>query len=142
MASAEQLKNLKILMDIELCVQKEDTTEETTTEEVLKEDAKLMLELDSAIEVTVNWFDKYACKPLEKDSDGFYIIPTSVLIGISKYIEASRLNVGVRSESIGGMSVSYGGASGVNATGTPLDDFYAFLETYRCNKISFVPMKK
>lgn len=129
MASPLQLKQLKILQDIPV-------TDET-------QDEKLMLELDSAIEICVEWFRQYACKPLEKDSEGFYVIPASVMIGINKYIEASRMGAGVKSESIGGMSVSYGGASGgVNSTGTPLDDFYAFLETYRCRKVTFIPMRK
>lgn len=129
MASQEQLKNFKILQDIAL----EDTTQ----------DEKLMIELDAAIEVCVEWFKQYACKPLETDSEGFYVIPTSILIGICKYVQASRMNAGVKSESIGEMSVSYGGASGgANSTGTPLDDFYAFLETYRCRKVTFIPMRK
>lgn len=127
MASQEQLRNFKLLQNID----PNDTTQ----------DAKLMLELDGAIEVCVEWFKKYACKPLEQDNEGYYAIPISIMIGICKYVEASRMGAGVKSESIGGMSVSYGGASGgVNSTGTPLDDFYAFLETYRCKKISFIAM--
>lgn len=129
MASQNQLKQLKILMDIDVA----DTSQ----------DEKLMIELDSAIEVCVEWFNKYACNPLDVDSDGFYIIPASIMIGIKKYVESSRMASGVRSESIGGMSVSYGGSSGgVNSTGTPLDDFYALLEPYRCRKVSFIPMRK
>ena len=65
------------------------------------------------------------------------------MVGIAKFVEACDIQAGVKSESIGGMSVSYGGASsGVNVTGTPLDEFYAYLETFRCRHVHFIPVRK
>ena len=123
------LEELKILLDIPL----DDTSR----------DEKLQLQLKIAIEITVEWFKNYACKPLKTDENGEYIIPSTIMIGIAKFIEACDVQAGVKSESIGGMSVSYGGASGgVNATGTPLDEFYSYLEMFRCRDIRFIPVRK
>lgn len=123
------LEELKILLDIPL----EDTSR----------DDKLQLQLKIATEITAEWFKNYACEPLEIDENGEYIIPSTIMIGIAKFVEASSIQAGVKSESIGGMSVSYGGASGgVNATGTPLDEFYAYLEMFRCRHIRFLPVRK
>ena len=123
------LEELKILLDIPL----DDTSR----------DEKLQLQLKIATEITAEWFRQYACKPLDVDESGEYIIPQAVMIGIAKFVEACEVQAGVKSESIGGMSVSYGGASsGANATGTPLDEFYAYLEMFRCRHIRFIPVRK
>lgn len=122
------LEELKILLDIPL----EDTSQ----------DAKLQLQLKIALDITVEWFKNYARKPLAQDENGEYIIPSTIMVGIAKFVEASNIQAGVKSESIGGMSVTYGGASGgVNATGTPLDEFYAYLEMFRCRDIRFIPVR-
>lgn len=123
------LEELKILLNIPL----DDTSR----------DEKLRIQLKVATEITAEWFRQYACSPLEVDEYGEYILPSAIMIGVAKFVEASELYAGVKSESIGGMSVSYGGASsGVNATGTPLDEFYAYLEMFRCKKIRFIPVKR
>ena len=123
------LEELKILLDIPL----DDTSR----------DEKLKIQLKIAVEITAEWFRQYACKPLAIAENGEYLIPSTVMIGIAKFVEASSIQAGVKSESIGGMSVSYGGASGgVNATGTPLDDFYAYLEMFRCRHVRFIPVRK
>lgn len=123
------LDELKILLDIPL----DDTSK----------DEKLKIQLKIAVEITAEWFRNYACKPLAIDVNGEYVIPSAVMIGIAKFVEASNIQAGVKSESIGGMSVSYGGASGgVNATGTPLDEFYAYLEMFRCRHLRFIPVRK
>ena len=123
------LEELKILLDIPL----EDTSN----------DDKLQLQLKIAVEITAEWFRQYACEPLAVDVNGEYIIPSAVMIGIAKFVEAISIQAGVKSESIGGMSVSYGGASGgVNSAGTPLDEFYAYLEMFRCRHIHFIPVRK
>lgn len=123
------LEELKILLDIPL----DDTSR----------DEKLQIQLKIAIEITAEWFRQYACKPLDVDEDGKYIIPSTIMIGIAKFVEACDMQAGVKSESIGGMSVTYGGASsGVNATGTPLDEFYAYLEMFRCRDVRFIPVRK
>lgn len=123
------LEELKILLNIPL----DDTSR----------DEKLTIQLKIAVEITAEWFRQYACEPLKVDENGEYLIPSTILIGIAKFVEASDVQAGVKSESIGGMSVTYGGASGgVNATGTPLDEFYAYLEMFRCRHIHFVPMRK
>lgn len=122
------LEELKILLDIPL----EDTSQ----------DAKLQLQLKVALDITVEWFKNYACKPLAQDKNGEYIIPSTIMAGIAKFVEASNIQAGVKSESIGGMSVTYGGASkGLNATGTPLDEFYAYLEMFRCRDVRFIPVR-
>ena len=122
------LEELKILLDIPL----EDTSQ----------DAKLQLQLKIALDITVEWFKNYARKPLAQDENGEYIIPSTIMVGIAKFVEASNIQAGVKSESIGGMSVTYGGASGgVNATGTPLDEFYAYLEMFRCRDVRFIPVR-
>lgn len=121
------LEELKILLDIPL----DDTSQDT----------KLQLQLKVALDITVEWFKHYACKPLAQDENGEYIIPSTIMAGIAKFVEASNIQAGVKSESIGGMSVTYGGASkGVNSTGTPLDEFYAYLEMFRCRDIRFIPV--
>lgn len=123
------LEELKILLDIPL----DDTSR----------DEKLKIQLKIAIDITAEWFRQYACEPLAVDENGEYIIPSTIMIGIAKFVEASEIQAGVKSESIGGMSVSYGGASGgVNATGTPLDEFYAYLEMFRCRHVHFIPVRK
>lgn len=123
------LEELKILLDIPL----EDTSR----------DDKLQLQLKIAVEITAEWFRQYACEPLAVDVNGEYIIPSTIMIGIAKFVEASSIQAGVKSESIGGMSVSYGGASsGTNSTGTPLDEFYAYLEMFRCRHVRFIPVRK
>lgn len=123
------LEELKILLDIPL----EDTSR----------DEKLQIQLKVATEITAEWFRQYACKPLDIDEKGQYILPSAIMVGIAKFVEACDIQAGVKSESIGGMSVSYGGASsGVNVTGTPLDEFYAYLETFRCRHVHFIPVRK
>ena len=123
------LEELKTLLDIPL----DDTSR----------DDKLQLQLKIAVEIAAEWFRNYACEPLAIDVNGEYIIPSTIMIGIAKFVEACDVQAGVKSESIGGMSVSYGGASGgVNATGTPLDEFYAYLEMFRCRHIRFIPVRK
>ena len=123
------LDELKILLNIPL----DDTSR----------DEKLRLQLKVATEITAEWFRQYACEPLEMNEDGTYILPSAVMVGIAKFVEACDIHAGVKSESIGGMSVSYGGASGgINATGTPLDEFYAYLEMFRCRHIRFIPVRK
>ena len=123
------LEELKILLDIPL----EDTSR----------DEKLQLQLKIATNITAEWFKNYACEPLAVDENGEYIIPSTIMIGIAKFVEACDIQAGVKSESIGGMSVSYGGASaGINSTGTPLDEFYAYLEMFRCRHIRFLPVRK
>lgn len=124
-----RLEELKILLDIPL----EDTSR----------DDKLQLQLKIATEITAEWFKNYACKPLEVDKNGEYIIPSTIMIGIAKFVEACDIQAGVKSESIGGMSVSYGGASsGANSAGTPLDEFYNYLEMFRCRHVHFIPVRK
>lgn len=123
------MEQVKILLNIPL----EDTSQ----------DEKLQLQLDIALDIVAEWFRQYACEPLAVDVNGDYIIPSTILIGIAKFIEASEVQAGVKSESIGGMSVTYGGASsGVNSAGTPLDEFYAYLEMFRCRHVHFIPVRK
>ncbi len=123
------LEELKILLNIPL----EDTSR----------DDKLQIQLKIAIDITAEWFKNYACEPLAIDMNGEYIISTPIMLGIAKFVEASEIQAGVKSESIGGMSVTYGGSSGgVNATGTPLDEFYAYLEMFRCRHVHFIPVRK
>lgn len=123
------LEELKILLDIPL----DDTSQ----------DEKLKIQLKIAVEITAEWFRQYACKPLAIDVNGEYIIPSTILIGIAKFVEASSIQAGVKSESIGGMSVTYGGASGgTNSVGTPLDEFYNYLEMFRCRHVHFIPVRK
>lgn len=108
------------------------------------EDAILKIKLAGAIEITELWFLKYAKKKyINYDSSGRFIIPEGAKLAISKYVETSDITAGVRSESIGGMSQTFGGGSNTNTNNSPLDDFYAYLEIYKCDdEISFVPMRK
>ena len=112
--------------------------------EDVEDDAMLKIKLKGAIETTEIWFLKYAKKEYVKyDSDGNFIVPDGAKDAVAKYVEVSFLNAGVRSESIGGMSQTFGGGSNTNTNNSPLDDFYAYLEIYKDDaEVSFIPMRK
>lgn len=124
------LEELKALLGIPI----DDTDEDTI----------LKIKLAGALEITELWFLKYAKKEyIRYDGSGNFILPQGAKLAISKYIETSEITAGVRSESIGGMSQTFGGGSNTNANNSPLDDFYAYLEIYKDDdEVSFIPMRK
>lgn len=124
------LEELKALLGIPL----EDT----------EENKLLEIKLKGVIEVTEIWFKKNAkSEYIKYDKDGKFIIPDGAKIAISKYIEATEIVAGVRSEHIGGMSQTFAGGTASSSEVTPLDDYYAYLEIYKDDdKITFIPMRK
>lgn len=122
------LEELKALLGIPI----DDTDDDTI----------LKIKLAGALEIVELWFLKYAKKEYVKyDLSGKFILPAGAKLAISKYVEASDIVAGVRSESIGGMSQTFGGGSNTNTNNSPLDDFNAYLEIYRDDKILFIPMR-
>lgn len=124
-----ELEELKALLDIEI--------------DDLSEDIALRLKLDGITELTEKWFLENAKKEyISYDNNGKFIIPPGAKIAMAKYVEATTIPAGVRSESIGGMTQDFGGGSSSSSNGSLLDDFYAYLEIYKNKDISFIPFHK
>lgn len=74
------------------------------------EDARLLILLDAAMDF-VRAYLGTTYETFKNETTGDYLLPSLVKVGISKLVEAADRDPAVTSESIGGMSQSFGGPS-------------------------------